>query len=74
MATTWSVRTKPTTNWWARTQPETNWWARTRPTTYKTPLQDSYTMVADENDRIIYILANSWTLIPATFWKTRPVI
>ena len=39
-----------------------------------TPLQDAYTEVADEDDEIIYILADSWKLIPATFWKTRPSI
>jgi hypothetical protein len=39
-----------------------------------TPLEDAYTKVADENDEIIYILANSWKLIPATFWTARPVI
>jgi hypothetical protein len=39
-----------------------------------TPLQDAYTEVADENDEVIYILANSGKLIPATFWKARPQI
>jgi hypothetical protein len=39
-----------------------------------TPLQDAYTEVADEDDEIIYILANSGKLIPATFWKARPQI
>lgn len=74
MPTTWSERTKPTTNWWQRTQPDTSWDIRVRPITYMTPLQDAYTEVADEDDEIIYILADSWKLIPATFWKTRPSI
>ena len=39
-----------------------------------TPLQDAYTEVADEDDEIIYILADSGKLIPATFWKARPQI
>lgn len=74
MPTTWSERTRPTTNWWQRTQPDTSWDIRVRPITYMTPLQDAYTEVADEDDEIIYILADSWKLIPATFWKARPVI
>lgn len=39
-----------------------------------TPLEDAYTEVADEEDRVIFILADSGKLIPATFRKTRPVI
>jgi hypothetical protein len=39
-----------------------------------TPLEDAYTEVADEEDQVIFILANEWKLIPATFWKARPVI
>jgi hypothetical protein len=39
-----------------------------------TPLQDAYRMVHDEDDEIIYILANSWKMIPATFWKARKSI
>ena len=74
MPTTWSERIRPTTNWWQRTQPDTSWDIRVRPITYMTPLQDAYTEVADEDDEIIYILADSWKLIPATFWKTRPSI
>lgn len=74
MPTTWSEREKPTTDWWQRTQPDTSWDIRVRPITYMTPLQDAYTEVADEDDEIIYILADSWKLIPATFWKTRPSI
>ena len=74
MPTTWSERTRPTTDWWQRTQPDTSWDIRVRPITYMTPLQDAYTEVADEDDEIIYILADSWKLIPATFWKTRPSI
>ena len=74
MPTTWSERTRPTTDWWQRTQPDTSWDIRVRPITYMTPLQDAYTEVTDEDDEIIYILADSWKLIPATFWKTRPSI
>ena len=74
MPTTWSERTRPTTTWGVRTQPDTSWDIRVRPITYMTPLQDAYTEVADEDDEIIYILADSWKLIPATFWKTRPSI
>lgn len=64
MATTWQERVKPTTNRWQRV----------RPVTYMTPLQDAYTEVADEDNEIIYILADSGKMIPATFWKPRPVI
>lgn len=74
MTTTWSERVKPTTTWGERLEVETDWGARNRPITYMTPLEDAYTKVADENDEIIYILANSWKLIPATFWTARPVI
>lgn len=52
----------------------TDWGSRVRPLTYMTPLQDAYTEVADEDDEVIYILANSWKLIPATFWKERDPI
>ena len=64
MATTWGERVKP----------ETSWGERSRPITYKTPLEDAYRKVHDEDDEIIYILANSWKLIPATFWGTRPKV
>ena len=64
MATTWGERVKP----------ETSWGERVKPVTYKTPLEDAYRKVHDENNEIIYILANSWKMIPATFWKTRPVL
>lgn len=74
MATTWEERTKPTTNRWQRVKPETDWNGRVRPITYMTPLQDAYTEVADEDNEIIYILADSGKLIPATFWKARPQI
>ena len=53
---------------------ETDWDSRIRPITYMTPLQDAYTIVADEDDEIIYILADSWKEIPATFWQKRPTI
>ena len=74
MATTWQERVKPNTNRWQRVKPETDWDGRVRPITYMTPLQDAYTEVADEDDEIIYILADSGKLIPATFWKARPQI
>lgn len=74
MATTWQERVRPTTDWSDRGNVETDWDGRVRPITYMTPLQDAYTEVADEDDEIIYILANSGKLIPATFWKARPQI
>lgn len=74
MPTTWEERVKPTTSWDVRLKPQTDWDGRVRPITYMTPLQDAYTEVADENDEVIYILANSGKLIPATFWKARPQI
>jgi hypothetical protein len=74
MPTTWNTRTPPETSWWERLRPETDWWARLRPITYMTPLQDAYTEVADEDDEIIFILANTWHPIPATFWKEREPI
>ena len=52
----------------------TEWGWRDRPLTYMTPLEDAYTEVADEDNEVIYILANSWKLIPATFWKERDPI
>ena len=72
--TTWTTRDKPNTRWAARGEVETSWDGRNRPITYMTPLQDAYTEVADEDDEVIYILANSGKLIPATFWKARPQI
>ena len=74
MATTWSERTRPDTSWGVRLRPETDWDGRVRPITYMTPLEDAYTEVADEDDEVIYILANSGKLIPATFWTTRPQV
>ena len=74
MATTWGERVKPETSWGARVQPETDRSWRIRPITYKTPLEDAYRKVHDENNEIIYILANSWKLIPATFWGARPKV
>ena len=64
MATTWTVRVQVTTTWDGRKRPEI----------LIEPLQDAYTEVADEDDEVIYILANSWKLIPATFWKERDPI
>ena len=74
MVTNWSERVKPTTNWGQRKAVETDWDGRIRPITYMAPLQDAYRMVHDEDDEIIYILANSWKMIPATFWKARKPI
>lgn len=74
MPTTWEERVKPITSWDGRLKPQTDWDGRVRPITYMTPLEDAYTEVADEDDRVIFILANEWKLIPATFWKKRPVI
>jgi len=74
MATTWGERVKPETSWGERVKPETSWGERVKPITYKTPLEDAYRIVHDENNEIIYILANSWKLIPATFWGTRPKV
>lgn len=74
MATTWGERVKPETSWGVRGEVETDRSWRIRPITYKTPLEDAYRIVHDEDDKIIYILANSWKLIPATFWGTRPKV
>lgn len=64
MPTTWTVRVEVTTSWSEREKPEV----------YITPLEDAYTEVADEDNEIIYIYADSWQLIPATFWEARPSI
>lgn len=74
MPTTWEERVKPITSWDGRLKPQTDWDGRVRPITYMTPLEDAYTEVADEEDQVIFILANEWKMIPATFWKARPVI
>ena len=47
------------TTWGERVKPETSWGERSIPITYKTPLEDAYRKVHDENNKIIYILANS---------------
>lgn len=67
-------RERPTTDWLGRIAPETDWDGRVRPYTYMTPLEDAYTEVADEDDNIIYILADSGKMIPATFRKERATI
>ena len=72
--TNWATRLKPTTSWAWREQVETSWAWRTRPMIFKAPLQDAYRKVHDQDNRIIYILTNSWTEIPNTFWKTRPLV
>lgn len=72
--TDWASRTKPETEWATRISYETDWEKRNRPITYEAPLQDAYRIVHDEDDRIIYILSNTWHLIPGTFWKTRPLV
>lgn len=64
MTTTWEERVKPTTTWWTRVKPEA----------YITPLQDAYTEVADENDEVIYIYADSWHLVPGTQRTARTTI
>jgi len=64
MPTTWSERTRPTTAWGERQ----------RPIIYITPLEDAYTEVADENDEVIYIYADSGREMPLTKWTTRPAI
>lgn len=74
MWTTRTSRIKPNTTWWKRIDVDTDWDWRIRPITYMTPLQDAYTLVADENDEVIYILANEWKQIPATFRKKRKSI
>ena len=72
--TSWSGREQPNTSWAVRWEVETGWDGRNRPITYKAPLQDAYRIVHDQDDRIVYILTNSWTEIPGTFWKTRPLV
>ena len=69
-----SGREQPETSWAARTGVETGWSGRNRPMIYKAPLQDAYRKVHDQDNRIIYILTNSWIEIPWTFWKTRPLV
>lgn len=64
MATTWTPRAEVTTTWGERVKPEA----------YITPLEDAYTEVADENDEVIYIYADSWKLIPTTRWVARETI
>lgn len=39
-----------------------------------TPLEDAYDQVADDEDRVIFVLSDSGKVIPATFWKGRKVI
>lgn len=72
--TTWGARIKPNTTWGAREKVDTSRDGRNRPITYKTPLEDAYRIVHDEDNEIIFILANSWKLIPATFWSARPQV
>ena len=74
MVTTWTARIRPTTNWGQRNTVETDWDSRKRPVAYITPLQDAYTEVADEDNEIIYIFADSGKMILSTFWKERPQI
>jgi hypothetical protein len=64
MGTTWTPRAKVNTTWKGRKKPEI----------YMSPLQDAYRIVHDQNDKIIYILASSGKLMPATFWTARKPI
>jgi hypothetical protein len=46
------------TNWSERTKPTTNWNGRQKPIIFAAPLQDSYRIVRDQNNEIIYIISN----------------
>ena len=61
MVTTRTKRNEVTTSW--------NW--RSWPFGYEAPLQDAYRKVHDQNNEIIYILANTWKLVPLTRWWKR---
>ena len=63
-----------TTTWTTRTPVYTDWVGRRRPITFMTPLQDAYRKVHDQDNKVIYILANSGKEIPATFWSVRPKV
>lgn len=60
--------------WEERTKPNTEWKKSDRVWIYITPLQDSYTEVADENNEVIMIIADSWKFIATTFWTPRATI
>ena len=44
------------------------------PRVYKSPLQDAYRKVHDQDNRIVDVLTNTGQQIPGTFWKTRPLV
>lgn len=69
----WEERTKPNTEWNWRSQLDTEWKKSDRVWIYITPLQDSYTEVADENNEVIMIIADSWKFIATTFWTQRVI-
>lgn len=69
----WEERTKPNTEWNWRSQLDTEWKKSDRIWIYITPLQDSYTEVADENNEVIMIIADSWKFIATTFWTPRVI-
>jgi hypothetical protein len=69
----WEERTKPNTEWNWRSQLDTEWKKSDRVWIYITPLQDSYTEVADENNEVIMIIADSWKFIATTFWTPRVI-
>lgn len=69
----WEERTKPNTEWDWRSQLDTEWKKSDRVWIYITPLQDSYTEVADENNEVIMIIADSWKFIATTFWTPRVI-
>ena len=69
----WEERTKPNTEWNWRSQLDTEWKKSDRVWIYITPLQDSYTEVANENNEVIMIIADSWKFIATTFWTPRVI-
>ena len=54
-----------------RTEVTTSWDGRKWPFGYAAPLQDAYRKVRDQDNEIIYILSNTWKLVPLTKWWKR---
>ena len=52
----------------------TDWVGRWKPIMYIAPLQDAYRKVHDQDNKVIYIISNSWKEVPATKWQERPVL
>ena len=62
------------TTWTIRVEVTTDWDGRKRPVIYIVPLEWVNWIVHDEEDEIIYIIADEWKEVSTTKWTPRPLL